>query len=58
VEQTPVRIIALLERLILMRSRFYSPRDVQAMFEAAGGRVRLHREGPKFWAVVEGGDGT
>jgi len=53
VEQTAVRIIALLEKLILMRSRFYAPQAVQAMFEAAGGRVRLEREGGKFWAVVE-----
>jgi ubiquinone/menaquinone biosynthesis C-methylase UbiE len=53
VEFTPVRVIALLEKLLLMRSRFYSPQDVHAIFEAAGGRVRLEREGPKFWAVVE-----
>jgi ubiquinone/menaquinone biosynthesis C-methylase UbiE len=53
VEQTSVQVIALLERLLLMRSRFYSPRGVLEMFEAAGGRVRLEREGPKFWAVVE-----
>jgi ubiquinone/menaquinone biosynthesis C-methylase UbiE len=56
VERTPVRVIALAEKLLLMRSRFYSPRGVQEMFEAAGGRVRLEREGAKFWAVVEASD--
>jgi demethylmenaquinone methyltransferase/2-methoxy-6-polyprenyl-1,4-benzoquinol methylase len=56
VEQTPVRVIALLEKLLLMRSRFFSPRAVQTMFEAAGGRVFLEREGAKFWAVVEAGE--
>jgi ubiquinone/menaquinone biosynthesis C-methylase UbiE len=53
VELTPVRLVALAEKLILMRSRFFSPQSVRAMFEAAGGRVRLHQEGAKFWAVVE-----
>jgi ubiquinone/menaquinone biosynthesis C-methylase UbiE len=56
VEQTPVRVIALFEKLLLMRSRFYSPGDVQEMFEAAGAKVSLHREGPKFWAVVKAGE--
>lgn len=53
VERTPVRLIALAEKLALMRSHFHSPQAVQGMFEAAGGRVRLEREGGKFWAVVE-----
>ncbi|HJX39631.1 MAG TPA: hypothetical protein VJ714_13610, partial [Anaerolineae bacterium] len=53
VEQTPVRLIALAERLLLMRSQFHPPQAVREMFEAAGGRVRLEREGAKFWAVVE-----
>ena len=58
VERTPVRLIALAEKLILMRSHFFAPQAVQGMFEAAGGRVRLEREGAKFWAVVEpSGDG-
>ena len=57
VEQTPVRLIALAEKLILMRSRFFSPQAVQQMFEAAGGQVRLEREGGKFWAVVEASAG-
>jgi len=53
VERTPVRLIALAEKLILMRSHFFAPQAVQGMFEAAGGRVCLEREGGKFWAVVE-----
>ncbi len=53
VELTPVRLIALAEKLLLMRSRFFPPQALLAMFEVAGGRVRLYREGAKFWAVVE-----
>jgi len=53
VERTSVRLIALAERLALMRSHFRSPQTVQEIFEAAGGRVRLEREDATFWAVVE-----
>ena len=48
-----IKLIALGEKLLLMRSRFRTPESVQRMFEAAGGRVRLRREEANFWAVVE-----
>ncbi len=44
VERLPVWLIALGEKLLLMRSHFRSPRAVQRIFEAAGGRVHLERE--------------
>ncbi len=53
VELTPVRLVALAEKLILMRSHFFSPQAVQRMFEAGGGQVLLERQGAKFWAVVQ-----
>lgn len=56
VERIPVWLIALGEKLALMRSHFRSPQAVQAIFEAAGGRVRLERKGARFWAVVEAED--
>ncbi len=56
VERIPVWLIAFGEKLALMRSHFRSPRAVQRMFEAVGGRVRLEREGARFWAVVEAED--
>ncbi|MGQ9597881.1 MAG: class I SAM-dependent methyltransferase [Anaerolineae bacterium] len=55
-ERIAVRLIALGEKLALMRSHFRSPQVVQEMFEAAGGRVRLKREGARFWVVVEARD--
>ena len=48
-----VKLVALAERLALMRSRFRSPQEVQQMFEAVGGRARLTHSGPNFWLVVE-----
>jgi ubiquinone/menaquinone biosynthesis C-methylase UbiE len=49
-----VKLIALGERLLLMRSRFYSPADLAHLFQVAGGRVTLHEnENGIYWAVVE-----
>jgi ubiquinone/menaquinone biosynthesis C-methylase UbiE len=53
VERAVVRLVALAEKLVLMRSRFCSPTTVQQLFESAGGQVRLVRDGTSFWAVVE-----
>ena len=55
VERWAVKLLALAEKLALMRSRFRSPPRMQQMFEAAGGRVRITRDGPNFWLVVEKG---
>jgi len=52
VEQRSARLIALGEKLLLMRSHFLSPQEVERLFQAAGGEVRLEREGMSFWAVV------
>jgi ubiquinone/menaquinone biosynthesis C-methylase UbiE len=49
-----VKLIALGERLLLMRSRFYAPADLARLFQVAGGRVTLHEtHSGTYWAVVE-----
>ena len=49
-----VKLIALGERLLLMRSRFYAPDDLARLFRAEGGRVRFHEgQGAIYWAVIE-----
>jgi len=53
VERLAVRLVALAEKLALMRSHFRRPSAVQQIFEAAGGNVRLARLGATFWAVIE-----
>ena len=53
IERPLIKLIALGERLLLMRSRFHPPQSLRRMFEAAGGRVRIEREGIDFWVVVE-----
>ncbi|MBN1137299.1 MAG: class I SAM-dependent methyltransferase [Anaerolineae bacterium] len=53
VERASIRLLALAEKLALMRSHFYSPSAMQRIFEAAGGSVCLVRQGTSFWTVVE-----
>jgi len=48
-----VKLVALAEKLALMRSHFYSPSKMKRLFEAAGGRVAISRDDPNFWLAVE-----
>ena len=49
-----VKLIALAERLLLMRSRFYAPADLAQLFQAGGGRVTLYEgQGAVYWAVIK-----
>jgi len=54
IETWPARLVALAERLVLMRSRFYSPRDMRRLFEVLGGRVDVYVDHDfNVWVVVE-----
>jgi len=53
VERALIRLLALAEKLALMRSHLQPPLAVQQIFEAAGGNVRLVRQDASFWAVVD-----
>jgi demethylmenaquinone methyltransferase/2-methoxy-6-polyprenyl-1,4-benzoquinol methylase len=49
-----VKVVALMERLLLMRSHFHRPAALASLFEQAGGRVTLHEEDPiNYRAVIE-----
>lgn len=53
VERPLVKLMALGERLLLMRSHFYRPHVLRRMFESAGGRVRVERRALNIWLIVE-----
>jgi ubiquinone/menaquinone biosynthesis C-methylase UbiE len=54
IETLPVKLIALGERLMLMRSCFYSLADMRRIFEAAGGRVTIESDHAyNAWVIVE-----
>lgn len=48
-----VKLIALLEKLLLMRSKFFVPSELARLFQAAGGRVELFETDGVYWAVIE-----
>ena len=51
-----VKLIALAEKLALMRSKFVKPAAMQQMFEAHGGRATIHTipdDGVNVWLLVE-----
>jgi demethylmenaquinone methyltransferase/2-methoxy-6-polyprenyl-1,4-benzoquinol methylase len=48
-----VKVVAMAEKLALMRSRFFSPEKMGQMFEAAGGQVTQVHDGTNFWLIVE-----
>ena len=58
IEQASVKLLALAEKLALMRSHFCSPATVQQVFEAVGGQVCLVRQGMNFWAITEKREAT
>jgi len=42
VDTLPVKLVALAERVALMQSRFFSPRDMAQMLQSVGGHVQIH----------------
>jgi len=53
-----VRIVALGERLMLMRSRFRAPRTMQRLFEERGGHAWVERRSYTAWIIVEKAAGS
>jgi len=48
-----VKLIALGEKVLLMRSHFQPPQAVQRMFESHDARVSVRQEGSHFWLIAE-----
>lgn len=48
-----VKLVAVLEKLALMRSRFLSPQQIAGLFRAPGAQARVEKEGFNAWVVVE-----
>lgn len=53
IRRFPVKLVALGERLMLMRSHFYAPAEVMAFFAGRDLTLTLHERGANFWVVVE-----
>jgi len=53
IERPVIKLIALGEKLLLMRSHFRPPSVMRRLFETAGGQVRMERQGIDLWVMVE-----
>ncbi len=53
IRHASVKLVALAEKLTLMRSRFQPPHKMRRLFEAAGGQVTLTQDGANCWLTVE-----
>jgi demethylmenaquinone methyltransferase/2-methoxy-6-polyprenyl-1,4-benzoquinol methylase len=53
VRRFAVKLVALGERLALMRSHFYPPDELMAFFEDDELELELHEEGHVYWVVVK-----
>ncbi len=49
----PVKLIALAEKLALMRSHFLSPPEIAALFSGNGAKVEILAQDHNAWVVVE-----
>ncbi len=49
-----VKLIALMEFVLVMRSHFYPPHEIAEMFRKEGGRAHVYEDGgPNSWIIVE-----
>lgn len=49
----PVRIVAVIEKLLWMRSHFLSPPQIASLFAFPEARVDIRRDGTSAWVVAE-----
>ena len=48
-----VKMVALAEKIALMRSKFLSPQSIQSMFRFQGAILRIENEGYNSWVIVD-----
>lgn len=48
-----VKVVALAEKMALMRSHFISPKQIMALFPYADARHRIERKGYNVWVIVD-----
>jgi len=53
IEDGKVKLIALIERLLMTRSRFYSPGDMVKMLGDCPVQVQVKRQGANAWIVAQ-----
>jgi demethylmenaquinone methyltransferase/2-methoxy-6-polyprenyl-1,4-benzoquinol methylase len=55
IETLPVKVLAIVEKLLLMRSHFISPKRIINAFLQANAGINIEKEGATAWIVVDKG---
>lgn len=53
IRTTPTKIMAIMEKMLLMRSHFMSPLDIAASFNYPNARIRMVVEDTTAWIVID-----
>jgi ubiquinone/menaquinone biosynthesis C-methylase UbiE len=53
IQTTPVKIVAILEKLALMRSHFISPLKIRDAFTRPNANTSIDREGSTSWVIID-----
>ncbi len=52
IQQWPIKVVAVLEKLALMRSHFLAAEAIAALFADLPAQVEVHRDGHQAWVLV------
>jgi demethylmenaquinone methyltransferase/2-methoxy-6-polyprenyl-1,4-benzoquinol methylase len=53
IQKIPIKFIALMEKLVLMRSHFISPEKIKEIFCYPNASIRIESEGLTSWVIIE-----
>ncbi|MCL4561717.1 MAG: class I SAM-dependent methyltransferase [Chloroflexi bacterium] len=53
VRKLSVKLTAIAEKLLLMRSHIWKAEDIRELFDNLGAATRLHQEGFRIWVIAE-----
>ena len=49
----PVKVIAFVEKITMMRSHYISPQKIQNSFHSSNASTHIESEGAIFWVIID-----
>lgn len=53
IQTSIVKVVAAIEKIFLMRSRFYKPEKIAELFQFSNARIDIEKEGYTAWIIVD-----
>jgi demethylmenaquinone methyltransferase/2-methoxy-6-polyprenyl-1,4-benzoquinol methylase len=53
IREFPIKLVALAEKIALMRSHFISPEKIQSLFPYTNAQVKIEKDGYNAWIIIE-----